>query len=151
MSDTYEHPLSERVTYRLSRLQAKLNAQARRLLKDVADLTLTEWRVLVMINETDGVTMAEIGRRTQFDKGQLSRCIKGMVQKKLLTVLSDEADMRLRGLRITDEGRRRFALAWPAMRRRQDILTGSMSAEARAALWAAMDHLEAASDIEVPG
>lgn len=151
MIEEKEVPLFERVTYRLSRVQAKLNAQARRLLKAVADLSLTEWRVLIMLDEYEGVTMAEIGRRTEFDKGQLSRCIKVMSERGLLTSASSEADQRLQILRMTAEGRRRYELARPYMLQRQNMLLEVMTAEQRATLNAALEALENAAETRIGG
>ena len=79
-TQTDSPPLDQMISFRVSRLQSKLNAQAIKILKEHADLTPTQWRVLVMLETQGECTSSEIARTTQLDKGLLSRTIKGMMQ-----------------------------------------------------------------------
>ena len=48
--NAYDVPLRRMLTYRLARLNAQLNAQAARILRESSGLSQTQWRVLVMID-----------------------------------------------------------------------------------------------------
>lgn len=102
--DPYDIPLNEMVTYRLSRLNAQLSAQATKFLKKSSGLTLTQWRVLVIL-DTNGETLpSEIVRKIDLDKGQLSRTIKGMVSGGLIDSRISESDGRSHVLSMTNRG-----------------------------------------------
>ncbi len=141
--------LNDMITYRLSRLQAKLNAQATRILKENGGLTLTQWRILVVLDLRGEVTLARMVRETKFDKGLLSRTIKTMIQKGLVTSKISESDQRQNLLTMTDKGYAKFEKALPLMRGRQRELLHSFSEQQRADLYAALDRIEnAARDMD---
>lgn len=139
-------PLDKMVSYRLSRTQAKLNAQAQRILKAHGDLSLMQWRVLVILDVAGASTHAEIARLTGIDRGQLSRSTKGMIAAGLLTAPKDPGDSRQYALAMTDLGRQRFEVARPAMRARQKSLLGAMPAADLEVLFQALTRLEAAAE-----
>lgn len=143
--DVYDIPLTEMVTYRLSRLNAQLNAQAARILKETADLSLARWRVLVVLDTHGRVPSSEIVRSTAVDKGQLSRTIKGMISDGLIASEIRESDGRSHLLSMTAKGRTQFETARPAMRKRQINLLGSLEDAEREALFAALDKISAAA------
>ena len=134
------------VSYRLSRLQAKLNAQATKILKENGYLTLMQWRILVMLDLYGEVTIARIVRETEFDKGLLSRTAKAMVQKGLIATKSNDSDLRQNHLSMTPQGRGVFDRAFAPMRGRQDKLLNSMSDEQRENLFEAFEMIENSLD-----
>ncbi len=136
--------LDEMITYRLARLQARLNAQATRILKENGGLTLTQWRILVLLDLRGEANLAQLVRETKFDKAQLSRAVKTMLQNGLLTSKANETDQRQILLAMTGTGRAAFEKALPHMRGRQQILLASLSRQQREDLFAALDRIEAA-------
>lgn len=143
--------LKRLLTYRFSRINARLNAQAVRVLHDATDLSLTEWRVLVMLDAFGSTNAAEMARRSALDKGQLSRCVKGLLERGLLASSSSPRDSRTQILEMTPEGRRVFDTARPSMRARQDVLTAALAPEALEQLHDALDRLEAVIEgLETP-
>lgn len=143
--DPYDIPLNEMVTYRLSRLNAQLSAQATKFLKKSSGLTLTQWRVLVIL-DTNGETLpSEIVRKIDLDKGQLSRTIKGMVSGGLIDSRISESDGRSHVLSMTNRGRELFETARPAMRERQLCLLESLNSEERSHLFSALEKISAAA------
>ncbi|MDJ0629001.1 MAG: MarR family winged helix-turn-helix transcriptional regulator [Rhodobacter sp.] len=138
----YNVPLREMLTYRLSRLNAKMNAQATRILKKSSGLSQAQWRVLVMIDAFGPVPPAQIVRTSLMDKGQLSRTIKGMVTRGLIRLEASESDHRSHLLCITDRGRDLFERARPAMLARQTRLSGNLDEGDRAAFHRVLDRLE---------
>ena len=64
-----DHPLSRFVSFRMSRVQAKLNAQATAILDRECGLSVIQWRTLAIIailGETSPIAIARFG---QLDKG----------------------------------------------------------------------------------
>jgi DNA-binding MarR family transcriptional regulator len=135
-------PLKQMVTYRLSRLHAKLNAQATRILKHNGDMTLMQWRILVMLDLYGIAPMARIVRDTEFDKGLLSRAAKTLAERGLIKSEVHESDHRQQLLSMTTEGRLMFDVAVQPMRGRQNKLRNSMSNEQRDIMFDAFEKLE---------
>lgn len=138
-------PLQEMVTFRLSRVNSKLNTQAIRILKKSAGLSLTQWRVMVMIDSLGPLAPSEIARRAAFDKGQLSRCLKGMITSGMLHSESSDSDHRSHVLSLTSAGLELFHRARPHMRKRQLHLVDSLTKAERDMLFHVLDKLELAS------
>lgn len=147
VTDTeFDIPLQKMVTFRLSRVHAKLNAQAARILKETAGISLSQWRIFVMIENHGKITPAQIVKRTDFDKGQVSRTVKGMLSEGLIAVEGSESDQRSHTLEFTGKGFAMFQKARPAMRSRQNVLLGSLTATERQVMFAALDKLELAME-----
>lgn len=138
--------LKDLITYRLARLQAKMNAHATRVLKDNSGLTLMQWRVLVVLNTYAPSTITQITRLTEFDKALISRTVQSLVSQKLISSKADKSDLRQHNLKLTAKGRRVYAEAAPAMFARQSALSGALTDEQHDALFDALDRLEAATN-----
>ena len=142
MPDQPETSLQKLITYRVARLHAKLNASATRVLGETEGLTLSRWRILVILNAIGEGTLTEIARRTELDKGQLSRDIKKMIAEGLLNSKTDSRDMRQQTLTISDKGARLHSAAKPAMDQRQEGLRAVLSDREQELLVALIDKLE---------
>lgn len=142
---TFDYPLKELVTFRLVRLNAKFSAQASRILKESAGLTPAQWRVMFMIHDNGPMSPARIGKKIGMDKGQLSRTIKGMLDRGWLQSQPSKADHRSFELSLTAEGSAAFLKAQPKMRVRQSKLMNSLSKGELEALYSVFDKLEAAA------
>ena len=138
--------LDQMISFRVSRLQSKLNAQAVRILKERADLTPTQWRVLVMLENLRECTASEIARATQLDKGLLSRTIKSMTAGRLIEPRPGKAARRRVYLRLTEAGKCAYEMARPFMQERYDRLTSSLSDKERQVMYTAFEKLEAKID-----
>lgn len=141
-----DRPLHDLVSYRLARVQAKLNAQATRILKENGGLTLVQWRVLLMLRGIGESSVGELARETQFDKALISRTVQTLVARGLVAHRGNERDHRQQLLSITPEGTAIFETAAPHMEARQKALRGAMSDEERSLLFDALDRLEAAAE-----
>ena len=135
-------PLDQMISFRVSRLQSKLNAQAIKILKEHGDLTPTQWRVLVMLETLGECTSSEIARWTQLDKGLLSRAIKGMMQTRLIEGRPSKTNKRHMLLRLTDAGRDAYERARPYMQERHDLLLNNLSVQERRTMFDVFDKLE---------
>lgn len=143
---TFNFPLRELVTVRIVRLNAKLTAQAARILKKSAGLTPAQWRVMFMIHDNGAMSPAQIVRMIGMDKGQLSRTIKLMIDTGLLRSTSSASDQRSFELSLTEVGRAMFERAQPRMRRRQNRLMGTFTDSEREMLFSLLDRLEVTTD-----
>ncbi|MCP5074153.1 MAG: MarR family transcriptional regulator [Rhodobacteraceae bacterium] len=141
-----EIPLPQMVTFRLSRLHAKVNAQSTRILNKSAGLSLSQWRIMVMIETHGKITPSEFVRLTKFDKGLVSRTVKGMITEGLLQTESSESDQRSHLLNMTAKGLELFETARPYMRVRQARLRDCLTEKERRILFQAFDKLEQATD-----
>ncbi|MEM6275608.1 MAG: MarR family transcriptional regulator [Pseudomonadota bacterium] len=119
-------PLDRRVSYRISRLHGRLNAQAARILSATAGISLSQWRILVMIDAETEISASEIVRLTKIDKAMVSRAIKSLSEAGLVKVVVSKTDQRLHKVRMTDSGRERFMHALPRMLERQKGLVNEL-------------------------
>ena len=139
-------PLYQFLTYRLSRVQAKLNAQANALLQKHSGLTLSKWRILALIGAAGQTRLSELARIAALDKGLLSRNLKVMIEEGLVDAKQDDIDHRVQHLRLTEGGQKLFDLTLPKMRQRQSKLRETLDARELDALYSALDKLEIAAD-----
>lgn len=133
------------ITYRLSRIQSRLNAQAIRLLKLHGDVSLTEWRVLSITELLDTVTLSDLVRESELDKGQLSRSASALIRKGYLLSTANQKDQRSHLLSLTRAGRDCHARMLPIMRRRQENLVDALTPEEIAVFDRVLEKLDAAS------
>ena len=141
-----DQPLHQFLTYRLSRVQAKLNAQANALLQDHAGLTLSKWRILALVGAAGQTRLSKLAKEAALDKGLLSRNLKIMVEDGLIATKQDDIDQRVQHLSLTQQGQRLFDRTLPKMRERQSKLREALHPRELDALNAALDKLELAAD-----
>ncbi len=119
--------LTSFMTFRLARAHNKLNAQISHYLKIYSDITLVDWRVLRLLEAMGDTTMSQLSRLLQMDKGQLSRKIRGLVVRKLITSRMDMVDSRQQILRIDAAGRDLVRHILPKVQERQRMLVEGIS------------------------
>ncbi len=134
------------VTYRLSRLQSRLNAQAIRVLRKHSDLSLTEWRVIALVADQKKHTLSDMVRDTELDKGQLSRAIASLVAKKYIASQVNRNDQRQNLLQLTSSGEDVHGKLLPIMRRRQQSLIAEIEENDLDTTLRVLDQLEKASE-----
>ena len=89
-----EPALHRQLTYPLARLNARLTAQATRLLKKNTQLTLSQWRLLVFIHTRGPQSVADFIRFSGFDKGQMSRVAHDLIGRGFLASEPSKRDHR---------------------------------------------------------
>ncbi|MEC8130199.1 MAG: MarR family transcriptional regulator [Pseudomonadota bacterium] len=133
------------LTFRLSRLQANLNAQAADLLRRHGSVPLAHWRVLLILHDNLATTQKDIVERAEFDKGQVSRIVERLVNEGLLVSESDSEDKRVLNLHLTNAGREMMSRLIPVMRQRRSHLISPFSDEELATLFDFLDRLDSVS------
>ncbi len=139
-------PISQFLTYRLVRVQARLNAQAGSLLRETCGITLTQWRILSQIGALGATTAKAVAQNADMDKGLISRNLKTLVESGLVLVSPDDRDNRVQHLKLTAQGRAVFDRMLPIMQRRQRKLRDSLTEDEFATLHSALDKLERAAE-----
>ena len=139
-------PLRQYLTYRIARVQAKLNAQGARVLRDAVGLTLSQWRVLALVGAAGRTRLSELARTAALDKGLLSRNVKTLVEQGLVVADQDEIDHRVQHLSLSPKGQELFARALPVTRRRQQHLRENLSDEEIRTFRRVLDKLEIAAE-----
>ncbi|MCA8869340.1 MAG: MarR family transcriptional regulator [Rhodobacteraceae bacterium] len=130
------------LTYRLSRVHARLSAQMVRLLANGPGVSLMQWRILAILGDNEPLTRAEVSRLSELDKGQISHCLKTMIRDGLVSTVEDQADQQPRLLRLTCKGRELYRQTAPVVVRRQEQLMASLDAREVQALNTALNKLE---------
>ena len=139
-------PLDKRISFRISRLNARLNSQAARLLKKSADVSLSQWRMLVVIERLGTASASEIVRHTRLDKALVSRTIKSLSDAGLVAVDVDSGDLRAHRIRMTQEGLARFQQALPEMLNRQRTMADTLTQQELDLLFDMISRLELSID-----
>lgn len=149
MQNTAQNAVSEAsellnfVTYRVSQVHPKLNAQAAYLLRKHAGLSLLQWRIIALL-KTFGprVPSVEIVSQANMDKGLFSRTLKGLVSDGFVTANVDDHDHRRQLLSLNDKGHGVYDRVITTMRKRQAYLLHNFTEAEKAALFSALDKLE---------
>ncbi|MEM1048374.1 MAG: MarR family transcriptional regulator [Pseudomonadota bacterium] len=144
-TDRFAAGLTSFVTFRLARVQNRLNVQATATLSAHSDLSLTEWRMISLINASGETSAADLSRTAQMDKGQISRALKSLAAKGYIASRTSASDQRQSLLRLSAEGAAVHRRLVAIMRRRQERLTDTMSDAELATFYAALEKLEAAA------
>lgn len=145
-SDVDSQPLYRFLTYRLSRVQAKLNAQGSALLQREAGLTVSKWRILALVGAAGQTRLSALVRVAALDKGLVSRNLKIMVAEGLIATQQDDIDHRVQHLSLTKKGQALFEETLPKMRVRQAKLQEQLTHHEIEVLHSALDKLEIAAD-----
>ncbi|AWI88964.1 MarR family transcriptional regulator [Methylobacterium sp. DM1] len=82
-------------------------------------LTYPQYLVLLVLWETDGITVSEIGRRLRLDSGTLTPVLKRLETSGLLNRSRRQSDEREVEIALTDQGR---ALRLEAVAVRQSVM-----------------------------
>ncbi len=148
--DSTNEKVGQFLTFRLARAQAKLNAQAARILKDQAGLTLTQWRLVALLGGVGEATAAYLSRVAAMDKGLISRNVKTLMTEGLVASHQNPEDSRAHTLRLTPRGRDIFESTLPRMRARQDLLRAHLETQEEEVLLRALLKLERAAEEAEP-
>ena len=123
-----KYDFTRHLTYRIARLQARLNAQATSLLRTHAQISLSEWRVIAMLSDPRVETQKDVLEAMGLDKGQVSRTMQRLSQKGLIMRMSPAEAQRERAIRLTDSGRQLLKKMTPIMMQRQAHLQSGFDA-----------------------
>ena len=142
--DQKAQELTDFVTYRISQLHPKLNAQAAHILKEHAGLSLVQWRILALIHAFGPkVSSGALIEKAGMDKGLFSRGLKRLTAEGFVIGEVDKKDQRRVPLSLTPEGRKLHDKTIAIMRKRQKHLLHDLTDKEEAHLFSAIDKLMA--------
>jgi DNA-binding MarR family transcriptional regulator len=72
--------------------------------KDRFGVRPTDLRILVMLGAYQPISVNEVSRRTHIDKAWISRSLRGLLRRKLITKTPHPADSRASSLSLTRKG-----------------------------------------------
>lgn len=116
--------------YVLNRVTSRLNTDFQAALRH-RGMTLTHWRVLAFLNETDGLGVSALADFTVTDQSTLSRALQQMERKALVERRPGAADNRFVEVHITATGRRLFADIVPLALQLRDRALDGLAADDR--------------------
>jgi DNA-binding MarR family transcriptional regulator/GNAT superfamily N-acetyltransferase len=105
--------------------------------------TLVEARVIYELANREAPTARQIGKALELDAGYLSRTLKRLEARGLVTSVAIEGDRRSRRLTLTDHGREAFAGLEQGAQDNMAALVGHLTPPALERLSGAMSEMEA--------
>lgn len=92
-------------TYRLHQLHKLTDKESQRRYFAELGFSLSDGRCLAAVGSFQPLSVSELARASNLDKGQASRAAQALVDRKLVEKTFDPEDGRSVVLRLTDEGR----------------------------------------------
>ncbi|KLN59758.1 hypothetical protein WH96_15325 [Kiloniella spongiae] len=88
-------------------------------------LTVYQWRVMVVLGNSQPLSASEVVDYSSLDKVQVSRAIKGLLEREFIERHVDEIDKRKVNLLLTEKGSDTLQELIPlVLKREQEILDG---------------------------
>ncbi len=122
------------LSMRLAGISALIHRNVTRLYLAKHDLSLPEWRMLSLLARRPPMSPREVNSISGMDKGQISRSLALLAEKRLVERRPDATDGRRQVISITRQGVRLFERILPDARRSQAALLNSLSIREREAL-----------------
>lgn len=131
------------VTYKISRVHPKLNAQAAHVLRKQVGLNLLQWRLIALLKVMGpNISSVDLISLLHMDKGLFSRTLKTLVAEGFVASSADAADQRRSNLSVTKKGQQVYENVIAIMRKRQEHLLHDFTEAEKSALFQALDKLE---------
>ncbi|WP_118136358.1 MarR family winged helix-turn-helix transcriptional regulator [Oceanicella sp. SM1341] len=126
--------------YLMNRIMGRYNDTLRGGLK-ANGLTTAQMRALATLVSIGPVTINELSVLSVFEQSTMSRTLDAMEAAGFVRREASETDSRVRLIHVTDEGRRTFENAWPAMHAVYSAMFDGVGADERAAFVATLQKI----------
>lgn len=143
---TFWDDISAVLTYRLARLQSRLNTQASDIVDRNCGISLSQWRILALLSNTATKTLTHVAIHAGLDKGQISRNIKQLVADDYVTLHPSPDDNRQQLIHILPKGMELLERLQPIMEQRQAFLVENFSKSEREMLFRLIGKLDEKAD-----
>ncbi len=107
-----EFNLPSFIPYLLNRVTNHMNDEVRKRLKPMR-LSIKQWRVLAVLKSCGSASLTELSTLTVTDQSTLSRVVKQMEERGLISREVADQDGRVINLKLTDTGQNAFNKVWP--------------------------------------
>ena len=141
-----EMPIERFLTYRILRLNSKLNRQGAAILRQTSGLKMPEWRVVAFLGTRGKMTATMISEVAGVDPGLLSRSFRSLELAGLIETRRPDHDRREVHATLTRKGQGIFDKTIPLMSARQRALLDALDPDERAAIFRIIDKLELVAD-----
>ena len=118
----------------LLREVARMYTRAQRVVADCCRTTGTQCHLLIELARTGPLPLSALGVRVSLEKSWVSRAVKAMVERGLVTKEPNPSDARSWLVTLTDEGVRTIDDLNQTLDAHAEHLLGSLSARERAAV-----------------
>ncbi|MFK0244678.1 MarR family winged helix-turn-helix transcriptional regulator [Amycolatopsis azurea] len=132
-------PISQLLSYRLSRTSAALSRSAALRYRREFDVSLGEWRAIALIAADPTLTLNRLARRAGLDKAQMSRVVAKLVERGLVNRTA--ASGRTSRLALTEDGLSVYRGLIVAANERDAAFLGLLTATEAEILERALDKL----------
>jgi DNA-binding MarR family transcriptional regulator len=134
--------IRELLSYRLHQVANLLSRGAEMRYRREFGVSLWEWRTVALLGGAlEPQSLSELARAAGMDKGQMSRVVSGLTERKMVSRQTDANDARGIRLSLTAAGRRLYQKLIKAAAERNSAFLGCLSAKERACLDQAMAKL----------
>lgn len=131
------------LSYRLHLVANLLSRGAALRYKREFGVTLWEWRTLALVGDQPGLSLKELAKIADLDKGQVSRVVTGLAERGLLIRATDENDARGIRLSLTKDGKKLYQSLIHAAEERNAAFLSALTQQERTALGNVLNKLEA--------
>ena len=119
--------ISDGLAFRLARLVEIHEKNGGFWFKKNFDITVNQWRILGITHEMEPVAFRCVQETVNIDKGQLSRLLKVMTQRDLLSVKQSEKDGRSVKITTTKAGKELHGQVLKFSDMRNELIVGSLT------------------------
>ncbi|CAN5752066.1 hypothetical protein BH09PSE5_BH09PSE5_04950 [soil metagenome] len=138
--DSSKSDLANLLSYRLSIASNLLSRSQSLRFEAVSDISLPEWRVLVLVNDYGPLPVKSLSRHAGLDFGQASRLVSRMCEAGLVSKEKTD-DARSVNLSLTTAGRALHRKLWKLAMACNDDFLASLKKDERTVLLKALDSL----------
>ena len=104
MSNPNNFKLGDFLPYRLSILSNMISGAIAEIYQEKYVLSITEWRIMVILGSFRSATATEIVQHTALDKVAISRGVKKLLERGFIERKANSDDRRRLSLRLSDLG-----------------------------------------------
>ncbi len=132
--------LEEHLSFRIARLSKLLDVESALRLEG-SGVNLTSYRILLVVDIFDEITISDISRIVVIDRAQISRAATVLIEEGYLSAKPDPSSKLKKLLTLTEAGREKFASLWALFDDRQPAMEKRLSADELSGLSGAIDKL----------
>lgn len=119
------------IPYQLSALSLKISKGLAKHYKSRFNISVPEWRVLVILNNHSNITAKTIAEHTQMDKVPISRALKSLNEKDYIVQKAHPDDARATINCLSGRGEDLMAVVIPDAIKYEQTLLGQLSEQER--------------------
>jgi len=137
--------------FRLYRLATEVSRELSRTYSRDFGIDIPEWRIIATLGDEGTAVAQAIAEATRMHKSTVSRAVAHLIETGWVERVPDDDDRRQLLLRLTGEGRARYARLVPVVLAYQARLIEALGADASGDLLRALDRLEIRFGLERAG